>query len=89
MRYLKQIEVDEVKQLRQGGMLIRDIAKKFLVCEATVSNIVNGKNPPRKIKTHVARIRNPYEPIDFKEENFSILTDDIFFQHSKEKDFIG
>lgn len=89
MRYLSQSDMDEIKKLRQEKMMIKDIAKRFLVCEATVSNIVNGKHPPRKMKPVGDCIRSPYDPIDFKEEVFIDLPDDVFFQHVKERDFIG
>lgn len=89
MRYLKQREVDEIKKLREEKVMIKDIAKRFLVCEATISNVVNGKTPPRKIKSVGSAIRSPYDPIEFKEEVFSTLPNDVFFQHGKAKDFIG
>lgn len=89
MRYLNQGEVDEVKRLRAKRVLIKDIAQTFLVCEATVSNIINGKHAPRKIKIIGAPIRSPYDPLDFKEEDFSALPDNVLFQHAKERDFIG
>lgn len=89
MRYLRQEEVEEVAKLRAQGCLIKDIARKFSVCEATVSNIVRGKYAPRRRKQVETTLRSPYAPLDFKEENFSSLPDDVLFQHVREWDFIG
>lgn len=89
MRYLRQHEIDELIKLRDEGSKIKDIAKRFDVCEATVSNIVRGKYAPRRRKQVEVTLRSPYSPLDFKEEDFSSLPDDVLFQHVREWDFIG
>lgn len=89
MRYLRQQEVDEVKKLREEGFMIKDIAKRFNVCDATISNIVNGKSAPRKMKSLGDKIRSPYDPVEFIEEDFSSFPDNVLFQPVRERDFIG
>lgn len=90
MRYLKQSEMDQIKKLRMEGARVKDIAKQFNVSEGTISNIVNGKNIPRKFKEVVGSyIRSPYDPIEFKEEVFKDLPDEVLFQPVRDRDFIG
>lgn len=89
MRYLRSEDMEEVKKLRAEGAMIKDIAKRFNVCDATISNIVNGKSAPRKLKSVGGPVRSPYDPIDFVEEIFIGLPDTVLFQHTRERDFIG
>lgn len=89
MRYLRTNEIEEVKKLRAQGWKFKDIAGRFMVCEATVSNIVNGKSSPRRLKHVDTSVRSPYAAVDFKEEDFSQYPDTVLFQHVRVWDFTG
>lgn len=89
MRYLKQEDIDKVKELRNSGWSMIRIARQFDVCQATVSNILRGKTQPRRRKKLGRPARDPYAPVDFKEEDLSAYPDDAYFQHVRIWDFIG
>lgn len=94
MRYIRQGEVNEILQLHENGALMKDIARKFNISEATVSNYIHGRTRPRFMKRRAGRPRvipvtKIYAAPDFKEENFSKLKDDVLFQHVRACNFIG
>lgn len=88
MRYLAATEVEEIKQLRAANSRIKDIARRFGVCEGTISNIVNGKTGARTPKKNRRYLRIPLEPA-FEIQDFSTLPDHILFKHVRVWDFIG
>jgi transcriptional regulator with XRE-family HTH domain len=91
-RYLVEGEHLAIKKLRlEEGMKIKEIAKRFNVCEATVSNIVKGNTVPRgTAKLRKASKQGPaIEAHELESQDFSQLPDDVMFEHVKEYNFIG
>lgn len=91
-RYLR-VEVHEaIKKMKvEEGLSIKDIAKKFGVCTATVSNIVNGKTVPRganKLRKPLPN-RATIEANEVQFQDYSTLPDEVLFQHVRECNFIG
>jgi hypothetical protein len=90
MRRLAKEDMDEILALRAKRVRLHDIAVRFRVSEAQVSNIINGKHLPRRItRESEQKQRSPYDPVDFQEEDFSKLPNDVYFKHTKACDFIG
>ncbi len=89
MRYLAENEMEDVLKLRAEGWYIKAIAKRFEVCEATISNIVNGKARKRKMGSVGKELYRAEIRREMREENFSELPDHVLFQHVKESNFIG
>lgn len=83
MRHLRLQDRQEILQLRSQKMLLKDIAARFNVSDAQISNVVNGKHIPKRIK------ENPHAPVPFQEEDFSNLPNEVLFKHVKAFDFIG
>ena len=88
MRRLAKEDMDEILALRAKRVLLRDIADKFHVSDAQISNIINGKHLPRRLKQGVIN-RSQHDPMEFKEEDFSALPNDVYFKHTKACNFIG
>lgn len=90
MRRLIKQDVEEIRALRAKRVLLKDIAQRFHVSEAQICNILNGKRIARRLtKEPETPRRSPYDPVDFQEQNFSILPNDVYFKHTKACDFIG
>lgn len=94
MRYLAAAEIEEIHKLKEEGWMIKDIARRFAVCEATISHHINGKTVLRglrkwrgvpKSNVHVLKLA----PSEIKEEVFSTLPDHVLFEHVRECNFIG
>lgn len=94
MRYLAASEIDDIHKLKEEGWMIKDIARRFAVCEETISHHISGKTVLRglrkwrgkpKAKAHPLKVAPP----DAKEEVFSILPDHVLFEHVRECNFIG
>lgn len=91
-RYLREGQYEEIIQLRRDqGMMVKDLAKKYGVCDATISNICKGTAVPRGgnkiIKPPPSRKIPDACEIEFVD--FSILPDHVLFQHVREYNFIG
>jgi transcriptional regulator with XRE-family HTH domain len=95
MRYIRQQDAEEIVKLHQDeGWLMKDLAKKYGISEATVSNYIHGRTTPRFMKRRAGRpkvipVTKTYASPDFKEEDFSELPDHVLFQHVRECNFIG
>lgn len=89
MHYLEPDQIEEVKKRRQEGLLIKQIAHEFQICEATVSKIINLKSGARKRKRVGYERHRAYDPEAFVEEDFTLLPDTVLFQHVREHNFIG
>lgn len=76
-------DMQEILQLRSQKMLLKDIAARYQISDAQVSNLINGKHIPKRLKV------NPHAPVPFDEEDFSKLPNDVLFKHVKAFDFIG
>lgn len=85
MRRLGKQDMEEILALRAKRVLLKDIAERFRVSDAQISNIINGKHIPRRL----ANPPNPHAPVVFQEEDFSSKPDDVLFSHTKACDFIG
>jgi IS30 family transposase len=85
-RYLSPEEHAEIHRLHAEKVSQQMIARKFGICEATVSNIVHGRSRPRKPPLYRRVTSTPPEP---QEQDFSQLPDDVLFKHVREWDFIG
>jgi predicted transcriptional regulator len=89
MRHLRADEVEELKKLREEGWMIKNLAKHFGICTATVSNIMAGKTDPAKKKPAKQRVPKSSGIREFEEVNFKTLPNDALFQHVRIWDFIG
>jgi hypothetical protein len=90
MRHLAKEDMEEILALRAKRVLLKDIAERFRVSDAQISNIINGKHIPRRLTTEPeVKTRSPYDPVEFKEEDFSKLPNDVYFKHTKACNFIG
>lgn len=90
MHYLEVGQIEEVRRLREEeGLLIKVIAQRFSICQATVSKIINRKSGARKRKRVGFERHRAYDPEAFKEEDFSLLPDTVLFEHVREHNFIG
>lgn len=95
MRYIGQQEVEEIIKLHDDeGWTFKDLAKRFNVCEATVSNYVNKRTSPRFLKKKGGRQRGipvtkSFAAPDYSDQDFSRLPDHVLFEHVRECNFIG
>jgi hypothetical protein len=90
-RYLSPEEGTAIIAMRAEGKGLKDIAKKFGICQATVSNIINGRHRVRG-KSNRRRACAPPRPHCEPEpdvQDFSQLPDDVLFKHVKPWDYIG
>lgn len=90
-RYLGPEEEAAILSLREEGKEQKDIAKQFGVCQATISNVINGRHKVRgKRNSRQAYLppRPPCEP-EPPTPNFSELPDHVLFKHVNAFDFIG
>jgi len=84
-RYLSFEDHEEIKKLRDRGWKMKDLATRFGISEASVSNIVRGITLPRKPpKPKKEESKREEEYVDF-----SRLPKSVLFQHVKECNFIG
>jgi len=95
MHYLSPAESAEIVRLfQEEGKSLKDLAKLFDICEATVYNHVHGRTNPRalrkkKIRPKKATVINLYASSACEEMDFSTLPDDVLFVHVRECNFIG
>lgn len=89
MRHLRPDEVAELKKLRAEGWMIKNLAKHFEICTATVSNIMRGKTDPAKGKQKKPRIPDTGGAKDIEEVYFGDKPDSELFEHVRIWDFIG
>lgn len=89
--YLSPEEETGILKMREEGCKMETIAKKFGICQGTVSKVVNGKHRIRGEKKR-RRACAPSHPIPdpvTEVQDFSNLPDHVLFQHVREWDFIG
>ena len=89
--YLSPEDETAILSLRAEGKVMKDIAKKFGICQATVSNVVNGKHKIRS-KSNRRRACAPATPpreMPTPVQDFSLLPDHVLFKHVRIWDFIG
>lgn len=95
MRYIRKQDAEEMVRLHfDEGWLMKDLAKKYEISLATVSNYIHGRTTPRYMKRmggrpKVIQMKKTFAAPDFKEEDFSRLPDHVLFQHVRECNFIG
>lgn len=83
-------EREEVKKLyEEQGLPIKVIAQRFKVCDATISNIVNEKHGPRKLKKIGGPVKDTDAAVVFEEQVLKDLPDDVLFKHVRPWNFIG
>lgn len=88
-RHLGKQDVEEILALRKQKMLLKDIATKFNVSDAQISNVINNKHMSRWLKPPEVKKNNPHAPVPFQEEDFSNLPREVLFKHVKASEFIG
>lgn len=88
-RRLIKEDVEEILALRKQKMLLKDIATKFKVSDAQISNVIHNIHMPRRLKPPEAKKVNPHAPVAFQEEDFSNLPREVLFKHVKASEFIG
>jgi hypothetical protein len=90
MRYLSQSDHEDIRELRAIGWSTLAIAARFEVCQATVSNVLNGRSKPKRRNFVPKPPKPPQErPVITLYEDFSQLPDHVLFQPVKECNFIG
>jgi Helix-turn-helix domain len=91
--YLSPTEIEEIIKLYEEGWSQKNLAVRYNVCEATISNHVTGRHKPRfRKKTgrpKGVKIAKPYARPEFVEQDFSQLPDSVLFEHVRECNFIG
>lgn len=95
-RFISEEEIAEIIALHKQGKLIKEIAQKLEVCEASVSNHIHGKTnlrglvvKKRKAKQNGVKVVNHLADPYLEEEDFSKLPDSVLFEHVREFNFIG
>lgn len=91
--YLSPEEEAAILSMREEGNKMETIARKFGICQATVSNVINGKHKVRG-KQNRRRGCGPRRPerelvTEEAEQVFVDLPDDVLFQHVRLWDYIG
>ena len=90
--YLSPEEEAGILKMREEGHKMLVIAKKFEICQATVSNVINGRHKVRgksNCRRACAPPRRPHcEPAP-EELVFIDLPDEVLFQHVRVWDYIG
>lgn len=94
MRYLAAAEIEDIHKLKAEGWMIKDIARRFAVCEETISHHISGRTVLRGVRKWRGKpkrtiLPTKVAPPDVKEEVFGILPDHVLFEHVRECNFIG
>lgn len=86
-RYLSPEEYESILRQKEEGIQSKDIAKAFGVCEATVSNVIHGRNKTRGKRRRA--VGPPPSKCESEEMVFSELPDEVMFKHVRVWDYIG
>lgn len=94
MRYLSAAEIEEIQTLRADNCRIKDIARKFGVCQETVFHHVSGKTALRGVRKWRPEPKTIPKPVKIvapvtQEVVFKSLPDTVLFEHVRECNFIG
>ena len=90
MGWLSEKQEAEVVKMRLEGVRVKDIAKKFQVCDATISGIVKRRiGVIVRPKKGDMKYSHPDKEPGVKEEVFADLPDEVLFKHVRIWDFIG
>jgi Helix-turn-helix domain len=94
MRYLAKSEIEDIHKLKAEGWMIKDIARRFAVCEETISHHITRKTALRGVgkwrrQPKITPLPAEVLASELKEVDFSSLPDHVLFEHTRECNFIG